>query len=80
VTTSEWETELRGLFAELLGVPEVGAQDSFFDLGGHSLLASKLARRVRDAHGVTIPVRRLYASPTPQTLAAYVTKAAPQTT
>ncbi|WP_197287800.1 non-ribosomal peptide synthetase, partial [Streptomyces apocyni] len=32
------EEILAGLFAELLGVPAVGIDDSFFALGGHSLL------------------------------------------
>src|SRR5580692_9058691 len=36
-----------GLFAEVLGVERVGAEDSFFDLGGDSLLAMRLIARVR---------------------------------
>ena len=35
------------LFAEVLGVDRVGADDSFFDLGGDSLLATRLIARVR---------------------------------
>ncbi|MFE2428216.1 acyl carrier protein [Streptomyces sp. NPDC059373] len=75
MTTQEWETELCRLFSEILGIPDVEAGDSFFDLGGHSLLASKFTRRVRDAHGVRIPVRRIYDAPTPQALATYLTAA-----
>lgn len=72
VTDTEWENELRLLFGEVLGLPQVEADDSFFDLGGHSLLASKLTRRVQEAFGVRIPVRRVYQAPTPATLAAYL--------
>ncbi|MEV0012799.1 phosphopantetheine-binding protein [Streptomyces sp. NPDC051840] len=72
MTATEWETELCLLFGEVLGMPDVDAQDSFFDLGGHSLLASKLTRRVQEAFGIRIPVRRVYQAPTPATLAAYL--------
>ncbi|MFF2509102.1 acyl carrier protein [Streptomyces sp. NPDC058067] len=72
MTVTQWENELRLLFAEVLGMPDVDADDSFFDLGGHSLLASKLTRRVQEAFGVKVPVRRIYQVPTPATLAAYL--------
>ncbi|MFF9345202.1 amino acid adenylation domain-containing protein [Streptomyces sp. NPDC014773] len=59
-----------GLFAEVLGVPEVGADDDFFALGGHSLLAVRLVNRLREVLDDGITARAVFASPTPAGLAA----------
>ncbi|MET9268058.1 AMP-binding protein, partial [Amycolatopsis sp. NPDC004079] len=45
----EVETTLAGLWAELLGIPEIGRQHNFFALGGDSLLATRLLARLRAA-------------------------------
>src|SRR5690606_2050826 len=42
----ETEQRVAGLMAEVLGVPEVGAEDDFFASGGHSLLAARLVSRL----------------------------------
>ncbi|WP_242614570.1 condensation domain-containing protein, partial [Actinomadura roseirufa] len=59
------ETALCRIFAEELGVPEVGPDDDFFDLGGHSLLAMTLVRRIRREPGCAdLKIATLMTAPT----------------
>jgi natural product biosynthesis luciferase-like monooxygenase protein len=64
------EEVLACIWAELLGVPEVGIHDDFFELGGHSILSSQLISRVRELFRVELPLRSFFAAPTVSAVAA----------
>ncbi|MFH8492331.1 amino acid adenylation domain-containing protein [Streptomyces longisporoflavus] len=68
------EEVLCRLFAELLGVEEIGIDVDFFDHGGHSLLATRLTGRIRSELNVDVKVTTVFRSPTVADLAARIKK------
>jgi amino acid adenylation domain-containing protein len=64
------EEALAAIWAEALGVEEIGADESFFALGGHSLLAARMLARVEERLGVELPMRAVFERPTVARMAA----------
>lgn len=58
------ETQLAGVWRDVLGVAQVGRRDSFFELGGHSLLVMRVVARIQDTLGLDVPLTALFESPT----------------
>jgi len=63
------EETIAAIWAEVLGVEQVGAKDDFFALGGHSLLLPQVMHRLRNAFQAEVPLRALFDEPTVEGLA-----------
>ena len=69
---TEIERTLVGIWEDLLGVQNVGVEDSFFDLGGHSLIAVRLFAKVRKTYNVDFPISILFEAPTIRACASLI--------
>ncbi|RSM55270.1 hypothetical protein DMH03_34455 [Amycolatopsis sp. WAC 01376] len=68
---TEIERVLCGLFAGVLGLERVGADDGFFELGGDSITSMQLAARAR-REGMAFGAREVFEYRTPAGLASFV--------
>ncbi|MCC7416398.1 MAG: SDR family oxidoreductase [Acidobacteria bacterium] len=57
---SETERRICAIWRDMLGIAQVGVNDSFFELGGHSLLAVRTMTRMNEVLGTEVPVAKLY--------------------
>lgn len=63
------EEAVAEVFKDVLGVPRVGRDDSFFDLGGDSLSGVNAALRLGEILGRELPSAMIHQAPTPRSLA-----------
>ncbi|MHB8595758.1 MAG: amino acid adenylation domain-containing protein [Ktedonobacteraceae bacterium] len=77
VTTAEDPVEaiLLAIWAEVLGLEQIGRDDDFFEYGGHSLLATQVISRVGVHFRVELPIRTLFEAPTVAAFARRVVQA-----
>ena len=68
------EASLADIWADLLGMNEVGVNDDFFELGGNSLLAVSLFSEIEKRFGKLMLLSTLFQAPTIARLAAILQK------
>jgi amino acid adenylation domain-containing protein len=66
------ERALCEMFAQVLGIDQVGVEDSFFDLGGHSLLAAVVVARLMEQMGIKISLKGFMGNPTARAIDRYL--------
>ncbi|XXY51130.1 MupA/Atu3671 family FMN-dependent luciferase-like monooxygenase [Sorangium sp. So ce269] len=71
---NDMERQIAAIWTSVLGVPEVGIHDNFFDLGGHSLLLAQVHARVRASLRSDLPLMRLIEHPTVASLARHLSE------
>jgi acyl-coenzyme A synthetase/AMP-(fatty) acid ligase len=59
----EAEEVLAGIWAQVLGVAQVGRHDNFFELGGHSLAILQVQQKLHQALSVSLPLRLHFENP-----------------
>ncbi|MBN0047118.1 amino acid adenylation domain-containing protein [Streptomyces actuosus] len=55
--------ELAAVWCDLLDVPAVSEDDSFFGLGGHSMLVVRLIGEIAERFGADLPIKTLFETP-----------------
>jgi len=69
---NELESKLLRIWQTVLGIPNIGIRDNFFDLGGHSLKAARLLAEVERVTGKEIPLSALFRGATVESLAQFI--------
>lgn len=70
--SSKMELALAEIWADLVGVRQVGVLDDFFELGGNSLVAVRLFADIKRRFKVSLPLSSLFEAPTIRKLAQLI--------
>ncbi|WP_066363199.1 non-ribosomal peptide synthetase [Herbidospora mongoliensis] len=70
--TDETVEVVREIWEEVLGLDQIGDDESLFELGGHSLTIARIAARIHDRLGVDVPFYVFFDVPTVAGIAADV--------
>lgn len=73
------EEVIASIWAQILGLEQVGINDNFFDLGGHSLLATQLISRLCQTFPIELPIKILFENPTIAKLSEAISMARSET-
>ena len=77
---TEAEKQVAAIWAETLGLPNVGVHDDFFELGGHSMIAVQVMTQLEKQTGKRLPLSTLLTHPTVQKLARLLSQETPAIT
>lgn len=70
--SADLEKKIASLWADLLNIDKVGLDDNFFDLGGNSLMSIQCVARMKQEHGIDLPIVKLYQYPTIKGIASHL--------
>lgn len=73
------EEIVANIWADVLGVEQIGVYHNFFEAGGHSLRATQVVARVRAHFEVDLPLRTIFEIPTVAGLALWLNEARQKT-
>ncbi|MGW0283966.1 amino acid adenylation domain-containing protein [Streptomyces sp. NPDC003236] len=68
---TDLERRIAGIWCEVLGLEEVGAEDNFFDAGGDSLRLTSVVAALRERLGLEVTRLDMFGHPTVRAMAAH---------
>jgi acyl-CoA synthetase (AMP-forming)/AMP-acid ligase II/acyl carrier protein len=67
-----FEEMIASVWSDILGIKDVGVEESFFELGGHSLLATRVVSQLRSRFDIEVPLRAVFDNPTLSEMGCFV--------